>query len=100
MLVINNKKSSFVRTNGHNLWINIVAQELLCNPDFADVEVDEMKKLIIIHKNNKSGTLKVTHVQDKQCKISINFLLKRSVPIKDKTRFTVQGGNGTMWFNF
>lgn len=100
MLAINKKRIPFVRTNGHNLWINVVAQELLNNPKRVDVEIDAESNRITIHKNDRSGMFSVTHARDKQCKISTILFLKGPTSLKDRKRFAVQGGNGTIWFSY
>ena len=99
-MLVNNKRIPFVRTNGHNLWISVVARELLNNPDRVDVEIHSESNCIAIHKNDDSGMFKVTRTRDKQCKISTSFLIKKSLSLQDNTRFTVQGGNGTIRFSF
>lgn len=100
MLAVNKKRIPFVRTNGHNLWINIVAQELLNSPKRVDIEIDTDNSLITIRKNDGSGMFSVTHTPDKQCKVSTTLFLRGPTSLKDRTRFTVQGGNGTIWFSY
>lgn len=100
MAVVNNKHTSFARTNGHNLWFNVIAQNLLNNPNRVDLEIDAKNKRIIVRKNNESGMFKITRTRDRQCKISTAFLIQKLLPLKDKMRFIVHGGGGTIWFNF
>ena len=53
-----------------------------------------------IRKNDKSGAFLVTHTRDKQCKISSILFLKKSISLKDKTRFAAQGGDGAIEFSY
>ena len=100
MLVANTKQIPFVRTNGHNLWINVAAQELLDNPKRVDVKIDFEKSQIVIQKNDKAGAFLITRTRDRQCKISSVLFLKNSASLKDNKRFAVLGGNGTIQFNY
>ncbi|MCI1990024.1 MAG: hypothetical protein LKJ59_01635 [Oscillospiraceae bacterium] len=99
MLVTNSKRVPFVRTNGHNLWINVVAQKLLDNPIRVDIGIDTENNQITIRKNDESGAFKITYTRDKQCKISSFIFLRGPIHLKNRTRFVVHGGNGIVRFS-
>lgn len=99
MIVVNNKRIPFVRTNGHNLWISAAAQALLGHPNRVDIEVDNENGEISLFTNEESGAFKVTYTHDKQCKISSSIFL-RTDGLKDSTRFLVHGENNVIQFNF